>query len=539
MSDQPPGIGVILALLAVMAVSVWLGALAHRTVERGSFLKGFFLGNRGLGVWALALTATVQSGGTFVGFPSFVYQHGWIYALWIAGYMVVPITGFAILGKRMAQLSRRTGAITVPDMLRERFASPAVGLVSSLLIIVFMTSMLIAQFKAGALVIKHAWPSDLVSLQVGNIAGVDSQYYLGLGVFAATVVGYTLIGGFMASVWTDLFQSVLMVFGVVILAALAIPAAGGLEHATMTAVERTGPLYAFGPGYSPSPVDGAAELGVTLPVAFSFFVLWVFTGVGSPASLVRLMASDSSETIRKSIIVLSLYNMLIYLPLIAIAVCAHSFLPLSVKSDEMIPSVAVLLTRDLPAGSFIGGLILAAPFGAIMATVSTYLVVISSGLVRDVYQRFFAPNATERSLRWATYLFTTAIGLLAVVANIRPVGYLQSIVVFSTSGSGAALLVPAVLAAYSRRASAAAIVTSMLAGSLTVLALFYETFANAFAAAISGSTREISVEPYRLLGVEPVIWGIVASAIAAGVVMLATRPPGDEHVERLFGPVRR
>ena len=62
-----------------------------------------------------------------MGFPSLVYTHGWVVALWIASYMVVPITGFGVLGKRLAQLSRRTGAITVPDLFRARFDSPRWG----------------------------------------------------------------------------------------------------------------------------------------------------------------------------------------------------------------------------------------------------------------------------------------------------------------------------------------------------------------------------------------------------------------------------
>src|SRR5947199_8751358 len=124
-----PGIGTMVALVIFIAASVWLGTLAQRVVSKGSFVKGFFLGNRGLGAWAVALTATVQSGGTFMGFPSLVYSHGWIVALWIGSYMVVPLTGFAVLGKRFAQLSRRTGAITVPDLFRERFGDPRVGLV--------------------------------------------------------------------------------------------------------------------------------------------------------------------------------------------------------------------------------------------------------------------------------------------------------------------------------------------------------------------------------------------------------------------------
>src|SRR5688572_28155915 len=129
------GFTVLFVLLAFLAASVWLGALAQRAMAKKKFLEGFFLGNRGLGAWTLALTATVQSGGTFMGYPAFVYSHGWVALLWISAYMMVPLTGFAVIGKRLAQISRRTNAITVPDMFRERFASPTVGLCASLLIV--------------------------------------------------------------------------------------------------------------------------------------------------------------------------------------------------------------------------------------------------------------------------------------------------------------------------------------------------------------------------------------------------------------------
>src|SRR6476469_2572775 len=148
---MPDGLGTIFALVLFILASGWIGALANKAMEHGSFMRSYFLGNRGLGAWALALTATVQSGGTFMGFPALVYTHGWIVSLWIAGYMVVPITGFAVLGKRFAQLSRRTGAITVPDLFDARFGDQRVGLVASLLIMSFMTFLMIAQFKAGAI----------------------------------------------------------------------------------------------------------------------------------------------------------------------------------------------------------------------------------------------------------------------------------------------------------------------------------------------------------------------------------------------------
>lgn len=150
-ADDPApraGYGTSFMLLLFILGSVWIGILANRATSGGGFMKGFFLGNRGLGAWALALTATVQSGGTFMGFPSLVYKHGWIVGLWIASYMVVPITGFGIIGKRLAHLSRRTGAVTVPDLFRTRFNSPAVGLTCTIFLLLYMSFLMFAQFKA-------------------------------------------------------------------------------------------------------------------------------------------------------------------------------------------------------------------------------------------------------------------------------------------------------------------------------------------------------------------------------------------------------
>ncbi|MBX7167582.1 MAG: sodium:solute symporter [Pirellulales bacterium] len=524
------GVGTLAALGVVILASIWLGAMAQRAVERGSFLSGYFLGNRGLGAWAMALTATVQSGGTFMGFPSFVYAHGWIVALWIAGYMMVPITGFAVIGKRMAQLSRRSGALTVPDLLRERFASPIVGLAASLLIMLFLSFVMIAQFKAGALVMKLSWPGT-GAMALNEAEGqIDLPYYIGLAVFSLTVIGYTMFGGFLASVWTDLFQSVLMGIGVVILLVLVVPAAGGLEHATRVAVEHTGPEYACGPGYDPHPQAGVSRQFLTPGLAISMFCLWVFSGVGAPAGIVRVMATRDTQTLRRSVFLLSLYNLLIYLPLIAICICARSVMPDLAKSDEVIPRMALWATRDLPAGSFVAGLILAAPFGAVMATVSSYLVVISSGLVRDIYQRFVHHEANEETIRRLTYATMIVVGTIAIVANIRPVEYLQAIVVFSGGGMGASFLVAALMAAYWRRATAAGVLAAMLAGAGSVIAL---TAMGWFRPdPLIGAVTKF--RPYFWCGFDPVVWGLLFSLAAGVVVSMLTRPPAPAHVARFF-----
>jgi SSS family solute:Na+ symporter/sodium/pantothenate symporter len=524
------GWGSLLTLLGVVVASVWLGTLAARVTARGRFLDAYFLGNRTLGAWALALTATVQSGGTFMGFPAMVYSHGWVVALWIAPYMVIPMTGLGVLAKRMAHLSRRTGAVTVPDLFRARFGSPALGLVASLLILFYMSFMMVAQFKAGALIMKVSWPgSGALALAEDTVGGIDRAYYVGLALFALVVVGYTIIGGFLAAVWTDLFQSVLMFLGVVTLLPLAIAAAGGMERATLTAVSHTGPRFAWGPGYAP---DGRSFH--TVGLAISFFFVYIFSGLGSPAGLVRVMATRSSATIRRAVVLLALYNLGIYLPLVVISIAARSVLPRLSAPDEVIPRLAFGATEGIWGGSLLAGLILAAPFGAVMATVSAYLVVIASGVVRDVYQRFFRPRAGDAELRRLSYLAMAVVGAVAVAANLKPVAYLQAIVVFSSTSAAATFVVPALMMAFWRRATTAGSLAAMLAGSATMLALFATGWILSWRGYDPMIGPATAFRPYYLLGLEPIVWGLAVS-LAMGIgVSLATAPPDPQLVSRLF-----
>jgi sodium/pantothenate symporter len=550
-SARSPGIGAIVALALFIAASVWLGTLAQKVVERSRFIQGYFQGNRGLGAWTIALTATVQSGGTFMGFPSMVYTYGWTVALWIGSYMVVPITGFALFGKRIAQISRRTGAVTMPDLFRARFGSPAAGLICSLLIIVFMTIMMLAQFKAGATVMKEAWPrvggpqsereapapgAGLLMATASAAAPAEPpqsqlsqwwlaqrSYLIGLVVFSLAVVGYTLIGGFLAAVWTDLLQSVMMFIGVTILVCLALPKAGGLENASRQAVANAGPSFATGPAYK---ADGSEFLPLTM--AFSMFCFWPFAGTASPASVVRVMACKNTNVLKQSIFLLAIYNMGIYLPLIIICICARAMLPdLGKESDSVVPRMALELTGDLPLGSWVSGLILAAPFGAIMATVSCFLLVIASGLVRDVYQRFVNPAATEHELRRLTYISMTLIGLVAMLLNINPVEKLQMLVTFSSGCAASAFFIPVAMMCYWRRATTAGTIGAMLAGALVAFSL------NMTGLVIALRYKSGFV-PYNLLGFEPIVWGLSVSLIVGVAVSFLTRPPDERLISKLF-----
>ncbi len=524
---QPP---TMIALVLFTLISLGLGVVANFAQRKGTFLEKYFLGGRSLGAFAVALTAAVMSGGTFVGFPSLVYSFGWIVGLWIASYMIAPLTVLGAMGKRIGQLSRKTGAITLPDLFRERFGSPRLGLLTSLLVIGYLSTNLVAQFAAGARIMKIVLPSAAAHFVFTDdiIAHADTGYLIGLAIFTLTVVAYTTYGGFLAAIWTDVFQSIIMAIGVMLLLPLAMAASGGLAAATFAGIKQTDPGFAFGPG--------AGRDFHPIGLAVSFFFMWAITGMGQPSTLVRLMAFRDSRTLRYSIIYLTIYNALIYIPLIFIFVAARSILPDLASSDDVMPSLVIKL-----ANPYVAGLILAAPYGAVLSTVSGWLLIISSGLVHDLYQRFLRPTASEREIAWASYAMTVAIGVVVALVALRPPAYLQLIVVFSSTGMAAAFLMPALLGCFWRRTTPAGAIAAMLAGTAVTLGLYLLGGIGLEAVGLSGILPDTSyigpkkgLKPYYLLGFDPCVWALSASLAAGLLVSLVTPPPDPARVALLF-----
>ncbi|MFC1596603.1 hypothetical protein ACFL5Q_01470 [Planctomycetota bacterium] len=636
----PPGgsnaalVTFILYTLAVFA----LAAASSRLLRRKRFLSEYFLGSRGLGMWAFALTfaATSASGGSFMGFPSKIYTHGWVLALWIASYMMVPVLTMGLLGKRLNQVARRAGAITIPDVIRGRFESAGLGGLATGLIVFFMSFNLVAQFKAGALMLSTLL-DDVPLFDVGRLwagrqiegslllGGVEPGYLLCLVAFAAAVIVYTTYGGFRAVVWTDVLQGLVMVVGVLIMLPLALWQVGGLGRATdaldkMTpprertarlyvaeppeadlvipfgtwleqpaetgsprrvfrtarqAVFRAGgrravvvehgadrdevpvleittpeevarisvtPLrasvsvevvgskdYAYGAGEpgvytrgpGPSPID---ELGfLPLGLAVSFFCMWTFAGAGQPGNMVRLMAFRSSQTFRRGIFTVVVYYSAIYFPLVIIFCCARVLLPgMEVESDRIMPAMAEHLTRA--AGwPWLAGLLVAAPFAAVMSTVDSFLLMISSSVVRDVYQRHVNPGASESTLRRLTYTVTVLVGTGAVLGALYPPAYLQDIIIFTGSGLACCFLAPMALALYWPRLNTAGATAGMLGGFLTHLALY-----------VAGFLDDGGFKAVRIAHLDPLIPGMVVSLLAAVLVTRFTAPPPEQLVRKFF-----
>lgn len=627
----------VVTFVAYIAIVMFLAWLSSRVTLKSSFLNEYFLGGRNLGVWAFALTfaATSASGGSFIGFPSLVYTHGWSVALWISSYMLVPLVAMGLLSKRLNQLSRKTDAITVPDLIRERFDSPVFGLIATLLIVFFMTFNLIAQFKGGSVILQtllrdvplfqsatQSFSGVLATLPIIPM-GVDPAYLLCLLIFAMAVVLYTTYGGFRAVVWTDVLQGFVMVLGVLILLPLTLIAVGGLTNATQhmaasvpaksvriavvaddfDAIDwgfqlQTHELLAarlrdqelvfrmlepaeFSPlgkllptsdatpdsvslaaiqlseapeeihheavlrgfnleelvpdryGYGvnriggfvtlPGPNAKAADGFLPLAAAISFFFYFCFATAGQPSNMIRCMAFRDSRTLSRAIFTVSIYYSLIYFPIVIIFCCAKTLLPgWEANSDRIMPEMATTVT-GIFGMPWLAGLLVAAPFAAVMSTMDSFLLMISSSVVRDIYGQWINPNPSARSIKVLTYSTTFVVGFAAMVAAINPPRFLQDIIIFTGAGLATSFLVPVALALYWPRFNHQGAIAGMLVGFASNIALY-----------AIGTWLKGEVSAYEPFGMHPFLVGLVSSLVAAVLVCRLTPPPREELVLKFF-----
>jgi len=603
-----------------------LAGLANRLQKKNNFVSEYFVGSKNIGLWAFALTyaATAASGGSFMGFPALIYSHGWSLAWWICGYMMVPLVALGLFAKRINQVGRIAGAITVPELLRRRFGSHLVGNTATILVVFFMFFYLLAQFKAGAQIMATLLEEVAIYQRaVGAIESLtngiwwvgqaEGDYLLCLLVFAVAVIIYTAYGGFRAVVWTDVMQGIVMGVGVIVMLVLTLAQVGGLQNATEQLAEMTPPEngtaiirrigdgsetalplrrgdwiagesgetlrlknvtsieagtaetaepvevlkittpaeiekmqpslrddvtavsietlpYAYGAGQkgvyvtAPGPSRTSPVGFLTVALAISFFVFWNFSGAGQPSYMVRQMAFNNTVTLRRSIMLVALYFSLIYFPLVIIFTCGRVLMPgMEIFPDRAMPEMAAHITTAAGV-PWLAGLLVAAPFAAVMSSVDSFLLLVSSGVVRDIYQENINPEASERHLKKLSHGVTIVVGSLAVLAVLNPPEYLQDLIVFASGGLGASFLMPIVLALYWPRMTATGAFYGMISGAFTILGLYlYGYFEN-------GTFGE-----YNFLGVHPFIWSVIVTSAVVVLGSHVTPRPDPKLVERYFG----
>ncbi|MBJ06095.1 MAG: hypothetical protein CMO40_03110 [Verrucomicrobiaceae bacterium] len=615
-----PGSSAALTTFLGYVLIVFIIAFAAGRAGRGKpFVGEYYLGGRNFGMWAFALTyaATLASGGSFMGFPALIYTHGWSLAWWICGYMVVPVVAMGLFAKRLNQIGRIAGAITIPELLRKRFASNAVGNTATLLLLFFMFFYLLAQFRAGAMIMQTLFGGVPIYEQiVSAVAGVtehvfwmnqtDPHYLVCLGVFGIAVVAYTAYGGFRAVVWTDVLQGLVMLVGVLLLLGMTLSLTGGLNRVTEKLAAQTPPdfgrafvgkhseavpanlskwawvqsedgeilrladhqeegksrkviiitspeqraqlasvaaansnavariaerrPYEAGAGregvyLSPEgPSASSAEGFLPVMLALSFFAFWNFSGAGQPSYMVRQMAFRDTVVLRHSILFVAIFFTLIYLPLILIFTSARVLLPgMEVEADRIMPEMARVVTEQAGV-PWLAGILVAAPFAAIMSSVDSFLLLVSSGVVRDIYQQKARGRVSEKTVARLSRLTTVVVGVLAVIFALNPPRFLQTLIVFASGGLGATFLVPIILALYWKRMTATAGVAGMISGGLVMLAFY-----------LIGLLEYGEFKAFSWLDIHPFVWASLVNLLVVMVVSRMGRRPAGELIEKYFG----
>jgi len=479
------------AFLGYLAVLVGIGAYSTRFSSEG--ISEFFVGGRKMKRLVVALSAVVsgRSAWLLLGVTGMAYATG-ASALWaVTGYTVAEFFLFFYFAGRLRRFSDRYDCITVPDFFAARFGDDdgRLRVTLAVILLVFMVSYVSAQFVGGGKAIG-------ASFGLGHTAGVLLT--------AGIVLLYTMAGGFLAVSLTDTLQAFLMLFALLGLPLVAIPAAGGWSAVGAE-------LGAYQPGF----VD-------PLNLGLGAFLGMVGIGLGSPGNphiIVRYMSIDDADQLRWAAGVGTTWNVLMGAGAVLIGLAGRVFVP----EASMLPAAdtenlfPVLARLHLHPALF--GVVVASIFAAIMSTADSQLLVAASSVVRDVYQRVLRRDR-EVPERRLVILSRSIVALLvgaALVMGLLAEDLVFWLVLFAWAGLGAALGPTAILALYWKRTTRAGIFAGLVTGTVTTIVWYLTPALKAFV--------------YELIP------AFLLSLAATVIVSRRTRPP--EEVEEHFGAMMK
>lgn len=444
-------INVILPLLIFLVAIFAIGLISSKKMGSGSnFLNDYFLGGRELGGFVLAMTmvATYGSASSFLGGPGTAYTVGFG---WILLAMAQVVTGYfvlLILGKKFAILARRYDAVTIIDFLKARYNSPAVAILSAIAIIVFLFSAMTAQWVGGGRLIE-------------SLTGLE--YTTALFIFAISVLVYVIIGGFRAVAVTDAVQGAIMIIGTLVLLIGVIIAGGGIPAIMQDLLDENPRLV--------TPFGADDSLSAAYVSSF-----WILVGVGVvalPQMAVRAMSYKNARSMHRALVIGTIVTGFIMLNMHLIGIFARPVLPGIEVGDKVIPLVAL---EVLPA--WLAGIVLAAPMAAIMSTVDSLLLLVSSAVVKDVYINFIRPDAPERTIKRVSFGVTGLLGIIVFLLALQPPELLIFLNLFSFGGLEAAFIWPVVLGLYWKYGNKYGAIASMIVGMLSYVGLHFYNEAN-------------------------------------------------------------
>ena len=435
---------VILALYLVVNIVIGMVYSKRKDKESSmSFTKKYFIGSRGMNGFVLAMTtiATYASVSSFISGPgAAAITYGFSQA-WVAGVQVgAAFLVLGVLGKKFALVSRKTGAVTVAGYLKARYKSDTLVIVTTLLMIIFFITQMIAQFMGGATLIE-------------TVTGLP--YWAALAIFAFVVIIYTAFGGFTAVVITDTIQGIIMLIGTFLLILYVLNGVGSMDAMTAS-------LDANLPGW-----DRLTGTGYTTGSLLSFWVLVGVGVLGLPQTVVRGMGFKDTKSCHKAMLIGTIVAGVLMIGMHVAGAWAGALVGDQefASSDYVIPT---LIQNIMPVG--VAGLFLAAPMAAVMSTVSSLLILASASLVKDLWKNYIVKEDEKKvekynkNLSTTSFFVTIIIGLIVFLLTLTPPDIIFWINLFAMGGLECAFLWPIVGGVFYKRGNKQAAISASLIG---------------------------------------------------------------------------
>jgi len=404
----------------------------------------YFLADRKLGTLILlgTMVATNFSAFTVFGTSGAGYRDG---------YAFFPIMGFGtgfmaltfwIIGRKIRTVGLDHGLVTPPELVKTLYQSPALSFLFAIVMIVFTIPYLALQPMAAGYALE---------------ALLGLPYFYGCMLVTGIILLYTLRGGLRAVAWTDLFQGLVMF--VLLLVSLVMVAwhHGGFVEANQKVLISNPELFSRPGGL------GKYSLGIW----FSFLVLWFFCDPMFPQLFQRFFSAKNDRSIARTMLMYPLVCTVVFFMPIAVGVLGRLSYPdlVGKQADRILPMVLNLI-----AGDFMAALVMAAGLAALMSTMDSQLLTLSSIFTRDIAPRK-GRSTSETSI--AGRIFVIVLSLAGLALAYKPPATILQIA--TQTFTGLAVLFPTVIfGLYLERVYPAAAILSILCGEAALITFYFK-----------------------------------------------------------------
>jgi Na+/proline symporter len=375
---QPTIVAVAIGYFIIVAA---IGAWATRRTRTA---RDFFVAGEGIGLWALSLSAMAAtlSGFAFIGGPGLVYAIGLGAMFIMLPAAITSSMGAWVLAKRMRLLAEVRGLITVPDAIAVRYRSRLAQGLSGVSILIAVIGYMATNILALGLVIDAIFG-----------IGLSWGIWLGMGV----TLGYSVAGGIVAGIYTDVFQGALMALASVLVFAFVLQVGGGMGGISET-------ILANDPGF-------LGPWGKLTPLAaLSFFFVFGMGSLGQPHVIHKFyMLKDPTR--------LKWYPMLMTGALL-LTMLLYFGVGVAMKATVERGAIAPLPTPDMATPTFLlhftpvllAALVFSGVAAAIMSTVNSFMNIGAAAMMHDL------PRSLGRSVGNELFWGRVCTVLISVVA---------------------------------------------------------------------------------------------------------------------------